>query len=145
MASTFINESKPSTVKGTDRYGDTFEGEFTFKIKLSAGDQFRQDQLFREYLGGPNPEGAGEQAINLAFMLSQINARVKTAPLSWKDKRMGLDASMEYIAAVFEEALKPERAHIEALTKSAEKAQAKLRADRDEDRRKDAELEGRDQ
>ena len=128
MATAFTNESKAVTIKGTDRYSDTFEGEFTFKIKLSAGDQFHQDQLFREYLGGPSPEGAGEQAINLAFMLSQINTRIKSAPASWKEKRMGVDASVEYIAAVFEEALKPERDYIAARTKSAEKAQAALRA-----------------
>lgn len=145
MANAFINESKAVTVKGTDRYGDTFEGEFSFKIKLSAADQFRQDQLFREYLGGPSPEQAGEQAQSLAFMLSQINARVKTASVSWKDKRMGLDASPEYIAAVFDAAVKPEREYIDARTKSAEKAQGQLRADRDEDKRRDAELEGQDQ
>lgn len=144
MATAFVNESKPTTIKGADRYGDSFEGEFTFKIKLSAGDQFRQDQLFREYLGG-SPEGAGEQAMNLAFMLSQINARVKSVPAPWKDKRMGVDASVEFIAAVFEEALKPERDYIAARTKAAEKAQAKLRADREDDLRKDAELEGAEQ
>ena len=142
MTTSFSNESKPVTVQGVDQYGDSFEGEFTFKIKLSAADQFRQDQLFREYLG-TGAERASEQAQGLAFMLSQVNARIKSTPLSWKEKRMGLDATTDYIAAVFEQALKPERDWLEARNVKAERAQVQLRADRDEDRRKDEEVEGK--
>lgn len=134
MTTTFTNESKPVTIRGTDAYGDSFEGEFTFKIKLSAMDRLRQDQLYREYLVGPNPENAGDLARDLAFMLSQINSRIKSVPVAWSSKKNGLEAANEFIVAVFTESMKPESEFIAGRDKAATKAQEKLRADRDAER-----------
>lgn len=140
MATSFVNESKPVIVKTTDRYGDTYEGEFTFKIKLSTADRFRQDQLFRDYIGA-NPDQANESARALAFMLSQINVRVVSAPIIWTSKRLGLDLSSDFIEAVFAESIKPESDFIDARNKKAETDRARLRADREAEKREEEELE----
>ena len=141
MSTSFVNESKAVTVKSTDRYGDTYEGEFTFKIKLSTGDQFVRDQLFREYLGGGDPDKAQEDVRNLAFMLAQINVRVKSTPIIWTSKKNGLEASADFVEAVFWESIKPEKDYIASRTKKATEAQERLRNDRAADKRADEEAE----
>ena len=132
----FLNESKPVTISITDLYGDTLSAEFTFKIKLSAEDVFRQDKLLREYLSG-DPKNASENTYAVAFMLAAINTRIVSSPPLWTSLMSGPKPSVAFFQAVYPEAIKPEQDLIDAVAKKALANQAKLRDAKHKDEEQD--------
>jgi hypothetical protein len=68
----------------------TWAGEFTVKTKLSWRDQLNMDKMRRELLG-PDPQGASQDAVAQAVILSELAARLTDAPKWWTESKGGID------------------------------------------------------
>lgn len=79
------NFRKTVFYKGIGRFsGETFMGEFTFKVSLNPLEVIATDRYYRELLGG-NPLSATNSAQEMAFALSQLKYRIDKAPSWWED------------------------------------------------------------
>jgi hypothetical protein len=67
----------------------TWAGEFTVKTKLSWRDQLNMDKMRRELLG-PDPQGASQDAVAQAVILSELAARLTDAPKWWTESKGGI-------------------------------------------------------
>ena len=123
------NDTASFSIKVTgDVTGETWHGSFKTRLRLSHRDQFRQDQIRRELLGGVNPESASKRALNAAEVFSVIAIHIFDAPKWWLQADNGLLLEDDnVIAAVYEEILKAKAEAMSALVKKGEEAKADLK------------------
>jgi hypothetical protein len=100
--------------------GETFKGNFRAKKRLSHLDRLRKDQYRRELLGGTAPDQAGQVALDIATIVSELRVRLVDAPKWWLESEGGLQLEdINTLMLVFEGATKIETDAAEALKKSA--------------------------
>jgi len=113
-------------VKG-ESTGETWDGAFKAKPKLTHRDSLRRDQWRRELIGSGLGVDAGSRAANIAEIFSKVWVHLVEAPKWWTDNGNGLDLIDEAPAvAVYENIIRIEKEAYEALAKEAEAAKAEL-------------------
>jgi hypothetical protein len=70
--------------------GQTFQGDFACKPRLSSRDRLQKDALRRTLLGGA-PESASPDALVRAEMFALISISLTDSPPWWKESGNGLD------------------------------------------------------
>lgn len=114
-----------------DVTGETWDGEFAAKKRLSHRNHLTKDNYRRQLLG----EAGGmptDRAIEAAVMVSELEVRLVKWPEWWTTKGKGLDLEDDNVLAeVYAKALKVEKDAADAVKKRAEEKQKELRADFD--------------
>lgn len=125
------NEGQFSIHLTGDVTGETWEGDFTAKKRLSHRDTLKKDNYRRQLLG----EAGGmptERAVEAAVMVSELEVRLLKWPDWWVPRGKGLDLEDDNILSdVWAKALKVEKDAADAVKAKAEANQKQLRGDFD--------------
>ena len=126
----FENKSPTVTIEYTDpSTGEVYKGSFAFKLVPSSRDRGLAGRVRREVWGQSVETPRNEicrQDWDRAFCQGELAWAVLVAPPWFK----GDDLPDGVYSLVFEEMSKAQAAHAADLTKRAEEAQARLRADK---------------
>lgn len=100
--------------------GESYKGKFTVKGTLSPLDIIKADKVYRTLLG-KDLQYATSQAQQLAFILSQLSARIVKYPDWWKNEEVGgghLDESI--LIDVFDNSVESEKEFREERKRQSE-------------------------
>lgn len=110
-----------------DVSGQTFEGLFTVKTKLSISETLREKELVRKFIGF-NSQEADRETTMIAGAVAYLAMRIVKAPQWWKESNGGQDLDdVNVLAAVNNAAQAKIAAEYEKLAQEAEKAQPFLK------------------
>jgi len=119
----------PFTVDVTgDRTGESLQGVFKAKTRLSHRERLLIDQLKRQLLG-PQPAGTmpSEDADSRADAFANLRVRLTESPSWWMNSNGGIElVDDNVVTAVFEKAVQVEVDAINAIKEAAAKAKAEL-------------------
>jgi hypothetical protein len=126
--------------------GQTYMGDFIFKVGLNPLEVIESDRYYRELLGG-NPLVATSAAQEMAFALAQLKYRVIKAPAWWSEVFDSQSNFFDYgiLIEVLNKAIEAERQFQdetqERLNQAQERISKMIRSKKKEDIEEDNEEE----
>jgi len=118
------------SINVTGTSGEVFKGVFKVKPRLNPREVLQQDQIRRDLLGGgPKNAEPSQAASSTASVYSKIWAHLIEAPSWWKDAQNGIELlDEEPIVKVYDEIVRIEKEHIDAVKAAGVKAAEALKA-----------------
>jgi hypothetical protein len=106
----------------------TYMGEFCFKVFLSPLDVIVADRTYRDLIGSINPHLANQDAINLAFALSQLKVRVLEYPDFFRQKPInGAHLDKNILVEILNAAYYAEQEYAKLQNERIKKVEKKLK------------------
>lgn len=131
MADATAENQAPFTVNCVgEETGQTWAGNFSTKLRLTHRDHIVKDRRRREILGGEHPETAGERAVNLAFLVSELEVRLVKFPTWWEAHGFGIDFEDDKVLGeVYDGMVKAVKAYQDERKAKADEAAKAVRKD----------------
>lgn len=107
--------------------GESYQGDFVCKLRLSSRDRFQKDSVRRSLLGD-RPEAASGDALVRAEMFSHLSVSLTETPPWWREAGNGLDLYDDNVLLTIYERVTNEQENVsKAAIEKAEAAKAELR------------------
>ena len=107
--------------------GERYDGTFAAKKCLALEDHISADRMYRDLLGGQNPQFANQAASDIAAIVAELSVRLTEWPKWWPETRGGLKLKdSNVLTEIFEGAKKVQDDDQAARTAAAKKAKEQL-------------------